>query len=451
MSQLTYFGTDGIRGRIGESPMRPDFLVQLGWAIGHVLNQGKRSRVLIGKDTRISGYLLESALEAGLAAAGVDVYLAGPMPTPAIAFLTQSMSFNAGIMLSASHNPFEDNGVKLFNQHGFKLDDALEAELERVVALPMHMVAPAELGKAYRIDDALPRYLDFCRQTLPSQVNMHGLRIVIDCANGSNYYLGPRLFTELGANVIAIANQPNGVNINADCGSTHPQVLQQRVLAEHADIGIAFDGDGDRLIMVSHTGELVEGDQLLYILARHAKQKGTLKGGVVGTVMSNLGLELAFKAENIPFKRSRVGDRHVLELLRQENWELGGENSGHLLNLAWSTTGDALIAAIQIVAIMVETDKKLAQLTQGLRKFPQHIVNVRRDCALDDVLNQSLAALVTHYEQQLGEHGRILLRPSGTEPLIRVMVEGEDLSKVTALTQTIADEVSSILEKHRHD
>ncbi len=451
MSQLTYFGTDGIRGRVGQSPMRPDFLVQLGWAIGQILNHGKRSRVLIGKDTRISGYLLESSLEAGLAAAGVDAYLVGPIPTPAIAFLTRSMAFDAGIMLSASHNPFEDNGVKLFNTHGFKLDDALEAALERAIHLPMSMVEPSQLGKAYRVDDALSRYLGFCQQTLSKPVSMHGLRIVIDCANGSNYYLGPRLFKELGADVITMADHPDGININANCGSTHPQGLQQRVIAEQAHLGIAFDGDGDRLIMVDHTGKLLDGDQLLYILALHAKQQGTLKGGVVGTLMTNLGLELALAKENIPFKRSKVGDRYVLEQLQAHDWELGGESSGHLLNLAWSTTGDALIAAIQVVAIMVETKKTLAALAEGMHKLPQHMINVRRECALNEAINQGLADLVTQYEQKLGSQGRILLRPSGTEPLIRVMAEGEDMTEIKAVTEALAKDVSSLLQKHAHE
>lgn len=447
LTQLHYFGTDGIRGRVGQAPMRPDFLLQLGWAIGQVLTGDGRQRVLIGKDTRISGYLLESSLEAGLSAAGVDAYLVGPMPTPAIAYLTKSMLFDAGIMLSASHNPFEDNGVKLFNRDGFKLDDTLEAELERIIQLPMQMVEPARLGKAYRIEDALARYLKFCRHTLPSDLSMHGLRLVVDCANGSNYYLAPKLLTEFGANIKAIGNKPDGININAGCGSTHPQLLQQQVSIEKADVGIAFDGDGDRLIMVDNLGNIVDGDQLLYILAKYAKQQGTLQGGVVGTLMSNLGLELALKKDGIPFKRSKVGDRYVLEQLQHENWQLGGESSGHILNLAWSTAGDALIAVIQILAIMVKTGHTLAELAGTLQKYPQHMINVKRVCALNNNINKALEDLVTQYEKQLGDKGRILLRPSGTEPLIRVMVEGEDQQKIIVIAEALANDVSLLLEK----
>lgn len=447
MTQLHYFGTDGIRGRVGQAPMRPDFLLQLGWAIGQVLTSNGRPRVLIGKDTRISGYLLESALEAGLSAAGVDAYLVGPMPTPAIAYLTKSMAFDAGIMLSASHNPFEDNGVKLFNRDGFKLDDTLEAELEHIIHLPMQMVEPARLGKAYRIEDALSRYLNFCRQTLPADLSMHGLTLVVDCANGSNYYLAPKLLTEFGANVKAIGDKPDGVNINAACGSTHPQLLQKHVCLQKADVGIAFDGDGDRLIMVDNQGTIIDGDQLLYILAKHTKQQGTLQGGVVGTLMSNLGLELALKKEGIPFKRSKVGDRYVLEQLKHENWLLGGESSGHILNLAWSTAGDALIAAIQILAILIETGKSLAELASSLHKYPQHMINVTRECALTSNINEALVGLVTQYEQQLGDKGRVLLRPSGTEPLIRVMVEGENPQKIIAIAEALANDVSLLLQK----
>lgn len=447
LSTLRYFGTDGIRARVGEPPMRPDFLVQLGWAIGQVLTNGHKRRVLIGKDTRISGYLLESALEAGLAAAGVDAYLLGPMPTPAIAYLTKAMNFDAGVMLSASHNPFEDNGVKLFNQQGFKLSDALEATLEQTITLPMQMVTPSELGKAYRVEDALVRYLDFCKQTLPQNTSFEGLTVVVDCANGANYYLGPRLLEGLGANVIAIANKPDGININANCGSTHPAHLQQAVLEHKADVGIAFDGDGDRLIMVDKEGQLHDGDTLLFILATSAQEQGTLQGGVVGTLMSNLGLELALAARHIPFMRSKVGDRYVLEKLLQQQWQLGGENSGHLLNLAWSTTGDALIAAIQILAVMQRKQMELRDLAKDLRLFPQCMVNVKRHCVIDETLQKKLDALIVNYQEQLGPQGRILLRPSGTEPLMRVMIEGENKEKIQAMTQALAKDVQSLLQQ----
>jgi phosphoglucosamine mutase len=433
-----YFGTDGIRGKAGISPMVPEFIVKLGWAIGTVLvNQGQ-GRIVMGKDTRITGYMFESALEAGFAAAGMDTYLLGPMPTPGIAYLTKSMEFDAGIVISASHNLYEDNGIKIFASNGMKLSDEIENQIEALLDTPLHMVAPEKVGRAYRLDDAVKRYIDFCKSTVPAKLTLEGLKIVMDCANGANYYIGPRVFSDLGAQVVTINNTPNGLNINEQCGSTAPTQLQQAVLHESADLGIAFDGDGDRLIMVDHRGELVDGDELLLILALSAQQQGLLKGGVVGTLMSNLGLELALQKANIPFMRSKVGDRYVLEILQEQQWQIGGEPSGHIIHLGHSTTGDAIVAALLVVAEIVRTQQPLHALKKHMQKCPQTMINVRVSHMADPLSKPAIQTAITEANAQLQHRGRVLLRASGTEPVIRVMVEGMDTNEVQHLAQQLA-------------
>lgn len=438
IGQRKYFGTDGIRGKAGVSPMVPEFMVKLGWAIGSVLARQGHGRIIMGKDTRITGYMFESALEAGFAAAGMDTYLLGPMPTPAIAYLTKSMEFDAGIVISASHNPYEDNGIKIFASNGMKLTDDIEHQIEALLDPPLVMVAPEKVGRAYRIDDAVKRYIDFCKSAVPAKLTLEGLKIVMDCANGANYYVGPRVFNDLGAQVVTINNTPNGLNINANCGSTAPTQLQQAVLHESADLGIAFDGDGDRLIMVDHRGELVDGDELLLILALSAQQQGLLQGGIVGTLMSNLGLELALQKANIPFARSKVGDRYVLEVLQQQQWQIGGEPSGHLIHLGHGTTGDAIIAALLIVAEIVRAEQPLHALKKHLQKCPQTMINVRVKQITDPMSNPTIQTAVTNINAQLQNRGRVLLRASGTEPVIRVMVEGTDANEVQHLAQQLA-------------
>ena len=447
-----YFGTDGIRGLVGQYPITPDFMMRLGFAAGRVLAskqsnlaKGARPTVLIGKDTRISGYMLEAALEAGLTAAGVDTLLTGPMPTPAIAYLTRALRAQAGIVISASHNPYFDNGIKFFSSAGAKLDDDIEHAIEAELDKPMQVMESALLGKARRIDDAAGRYIEFCKSTFPTHLDLRGLKIVLDCANGATYHVAPPVFHELGAEIIVIGNKPNGLNINDQVGSTHPQALQQAVVEHQADIGIAFDGDGDRVMMVDAAGQLLDGDQLLYIIALGLHDKGELKSGVAGTLMTNLALELAFQKQHIAFARAKVGDRYVLALLNEHNWRLGGENSGHILTLDKTSSGDAIIAALQVLHALKESGKTLAQ--SSLTLFPQVLINVAyQNSASKPVLNldnKAIQLAVKSAEETLKGKGRVLLRASGTEPKIRVMVEGEDAK----LVQQLAEEIAEVVRK----
>lgn len=435
-----YFGTDGIRGRVGEDKITPEFVLKLGWAAGKVLGGGS-NRVVIGKDTRISGYMFESALEAGLIAAGVDVLLTGPMPTPGIAYLTRTFHASAGIVISASHNPYYDNGIKFFSAQGSKLPDETEMAIEAMIDEPMQTVDSEQLGKAERIYDAQGRYIEFCKSSISPKIDFQGLKIVVDCAHGATYQIAPSVLAELGARVVAIGVNPDGININDAVGSTHPQQLQQRVLDEGADLGMALDGDGDRVFMVDHTGELVDGDQILYIIARSRKQQQRLKGHVVGTSMSNLGLELALQREGITLERTDVGDRFVMEHLVRNNWVIGGESSGHIICRNKTTTGDGTIAGLQVVAEMVRSGQTLRELCAGMQKCPQKMINIPLGSSDAGEIMQLAAVIdaVNAAEEELGAHGRVLLRPSGTEPLIRVMVEGVDAQLVETITQRVAD------------
>lgn len=442
-----YFGTDGIRGRVGEPPITPDFVMRLGYAAGRVLAtkgtnlpKGARPTVLIGKDPRISSYMLEAALEAGLTAAGVDALLTGPMPTPAVAYLTRALRLQAGVVISASHNPYYDNGIKFFSADGAKLPDDVEHAIEAELEKPMQVMESAKLGKAKRLDDAAGRYVEFCKSTFPNDMDLRGLKIVLDCAHGATYHVAPPVFHELGAEVIAIGNQPNGLNINLDVGSTHPQALQKAVVEHQADMGIAFDGDGDRVMMVDAEGRLLDGDQLLYIIALGLYAKGKLKGGVAGTLMTNLALEHALAKHQIPFARAKVGDRYVLELLNEKNWKLGGENSGHILTLDKHTSGDAIIAALQVLQALKQSGKTLQQIYTELVLYPQVLINVTTKEKLDLTLS-SIQEAVKKAEKELNGSGRVLLRASGTEPKIRVMVEGQDASLVQKLAEEIAEVV----------
>ena len=444
MSKRKYFGTDGIRGEVGSSNINPEFVLKLGWAVGRVLANGQRKKVLIGKDTRVSGYMLESALAAGLSAAGVDVRLLGPMPTPAIAYLTQTLRANAGVVISASHNLFEDNGIKFFSADGSKLPDHVELEIEAEIEKKLQTVPSAMLGKARRIDDAPGRYIEFCKSTIPSLTRLSGLKIVVDCAHGATYHIAPNVFSELGADVIAIGNDPDGFNINQGCGSTEPEALRQQVINSGADVGVGLDGDGDRLIMVDASGQLVNGDQLIYIIARDRQQKGLLKGGVVGTLMSNYGLEKAVANLGVPFVRTNVGDRYVLEALKERDWKIGGESSGHIVCLDKTTTGDGIIAALQILAIMVKQGKTLLDLCEGITLLPQTLINLKTENATALAHNQLILDAVNTLDKKLQGDGRVLLRPSGTEPLLRVMVEGKDHNQVKIQAQALTDEIKTI-------
>ncbi len=443
MSERKYFGTDGIRGKVGEAPITPDFVLRLGWAAGKVLARHGSKKIIIGKDTRISGYMLESALEAGLAAAGLSAAFTGPMPTPAIAYLTRTFRAEAGIVISASHNPFDDNGIKFFSTEGTKLPDDVETAIEQEMEKTITCVPSAELGRASRIVDAAGRYIEFCKGTFPSELNLNGLKIVVDCANGATYHIAPNVLRELGAEVITIAAQPDGMNINKECGATDLRLLQQRVLAEKAHVGIAYDGDGDRIMMVDHEGAKVDGDQILYIIAREKLRQGNLRGGVVGTLMSNIGLELALKQLGIPFARAKVGDRYVLEKLQEKGWQLGAENSGHVILLDKTTTGDGIVAGLQVLTAMVRNHMSLHDLCSGMKLLPQVLVNVRFSGDSDPLTADSVKAVTEAVEKELGSRGRVLLRKSGTEPLIRVMVEGEDHPQVTLLANRIADAVKA--------
>jgi len=439
-----YFGTDGIRGRVGEPPITAEFMLKLGWAIGRVLGTDGCDSVVIGKDTRISGYMFESALEAGLSAAGMEIKLLGPMPTPAIAYLTRTLHCCAGIVISASHNPYYDNGVKFFSAEGTKLPDEVELAIEAELDRPMETVDSARLGKAERVVDAGGRYIEFCKSTVPLRTNLRGLKLVVDCANGATYQVAPAVFDELGAEVIALGVSPDGLNINRDCGSTRPAALAEAVVAQGADVGIAFDGDGDRVIMVDHTGEVVDGDELLYIIARSRLASGDLRGGVVGTLMSNLGLEHALRALDVPLHRARVGDRYVMEMLQAEGCVIGGESSGHIICLDRTTTGDGIVSALQVLCEMVLSGRSLAELRSGMRKYPQHMINVAVSGRPSLDGSEPLAEAVAASEARLAERGRVLLRASGTEPVIRVMVEGEDASEVRREAETLAAVVAEL-------
>ncbi|WP_455220139.1 phosphoglucosamine mutase [Kaarinaea lacus] len=440
-----YFGTDGIRGRVGEGVITPEFIMKLGWAVGRVLgdSDGRRSKVLIGKDTRISGYMFESALEAGLSAAGIDILLLGPMPTPGIAYLTRTLHAQAGIVISASHNPFQDNGIKFFSSKGTKLSDEIELAIEAEIDKEFTCVDSSRLGKAERIEDAAGRYIEFCKSTVPLGVDLKGMRVVVDCAHGATYHIAPCVFDELGADVITIGTSPDGLNINDGFGSTQPEALMSAVVEQNADFGIALDGDGDRVLMVDHKGELVDGDELLYIIAKSRLVDSTLNGGVVGTVMSNLGLERALNDSGVAFKRAKVGDRYVMELLKKDGWLLGGEGSGHIICLDRTTTGDGIVSALQVLYAVRQMDKSLHEIKSDMKKFPQLLINVKVDGPVNLDESDTIKAAVRDVEQQMGKRGRVLLRPSGTEPLVRVMVEGEDAAEV----EQVASQLAQVVEK----
>jgi phosphoglucosamine mutase len=439
-----FFGTDGIRGKVGVDPITPDFILKLGWAAGRVLGRhaaGSKTRnlVIIGKDTRISGYMFESALEAGLVAAGLDVSLMGPMPTPAVAYLTRTFHAAAGIVISASHNPFDDNGIKFFSARGTKLPDEVEHEIEAEVGLPMRTLDSSGLGKVKRMEDAAGRYIEYCKSTFPIESNLDGLRIVIDCAHGATYHIAPAVFEELGAHVIEMGVEPDGFNINKDCGATAPGALAQAVVAHSADLGIALDGDGDRLICVDHSGEIVDGDEILFIIAAEQLRRTGACEGVVGTLMSNLGVEIALRELGIPFARANVGDRYVLELMEQKGWRLGGESSGHVICGDVTTTGDGIVSALKVLAAMTATGESLRSLRQRVSKFPQTMINVATATRVDFGSHEAIGAAVLEAERLLGNRGRVLLRASGTEPVIRVMVEGDDASLVDSQARILAD------------
>ncbi|MFH2135911.1 MAG: phosphoglucosamine mutase [Pseudomonadota bacterium] len=443
-----YFGTDGVRGKVGEHPITPQFVMHLGYAAGKVLakaehSPAERPAVLIGKDTRISGYMLESALEAGLIAAGIDVYLAGPVPTPAVAYLTRALRLQAGVVISASHNPFEDNGIKFFSGAGTKLPDDVEHAIEAALDEPMQTNASDALGKARRIDDAVGRYIEFCKSTFPNEMNLRGMKIVVDCAHGATYHIARHVFHELGAEVVAIGAEPNGLNINDGYGATKPQNLQKAVVEHKADVGIALDGDGDRLVMVDAAGKLYDGDQLLYVIARQHHAEGTMKGGVVGTLMTNLAFEHAMQHLGIPFMRAKVGDRYVMELLQKQGWQLGGENSGHIICLDKHSTGDGIVSALQVLHALRMKKQTLAEAAGDLHMYPQVLINVKMAKKEDLSAHPKVKHAVETAEVMLDGKGRVLLRPSGTEPLLRVMVEGEDGAKVQLCAEKIAEAVKA--------
>ena len=438
-----YFGTDGIRGRVGDAPVTPDFMLKLGWATGKVFaaTDGSRPTVVIGKDTRVSGYMLESALQAGLVAAGANVKLVGPLPTPGIALLTRSQKADAGIVISASHNPYYDNGIKFFNGQGSKLSDEQELQIEAMIDSPMETVDSDQLGKASRIADAAGRYIEYCKSTFPDELSLKGLKIVIDCAHGATYNIAPGVFSELGADVTLMGAEPDGYNINKGVGSTEPEALQQRVMEEGADLGVAFDGDGDRLQMVNRQGQLLTGDDVLYILAMHRLATGGSDSGVVGTLMTNMGLELALEQSGLRLARAKVGDRYVKELMVAEGWSLGGESSGHIICGNLSTTGDGVIAALQVLAAVVASGRSLSQLTSGFTPLPQVLVNVRIKKGFDIAAHQAINDACERVEQALIGRGRLLLRPSGTEPVIRVMVEGDETVAIDSLANEVAEAI----------
>ncbi|BFU59906.1 MULTISPECIES: phosphoglucosamine mutase [Rodentibacter] len=444
MADRKYFGTDGVRGKVGTYPITPDFALKLGWAAGKVLASQGSKIVLIGKDTRISGYMLESALEAGLAAAGLSAAFTGPMPTPAIAYLTRTFRAEAGIVISASHNPYYDNGIKFFSAQGTKLPDEIEEAIESMLEQPMDCVESAELGKASRINDAAGRYIEFCKSTFPAHLGLEGYKIVVDCANGATYHIAPNVLRELGAEVVEIGTNPNGLNINDKCGATDVRALQEKVLEVNADVGLAYDGDGDRIMMVDHLGNKVDGDQILFIIAREALRSGQLKGGVVGTLMSNMSLEVSLKMLGVPFVRANVGDRYVLEKMVEHGWTLGGENSGHIIISDKNTTGDGIIASLAVLAAMVQHKLSLNELAGAVQLFPQVLINVRFAGGENPLESDGVKAVAAEVEKRLVGKGRILLRKSGTEPLIRVMVECQDAE----LAQQYAEEIAEAVKKN---
>ena len=444
MANRKYFGTDGVRGKVGTYPITPDFALKLGWAAGKVLASQGSKMVLIGKDTRISGYMLESALEAGLAAAGLSAAFTGPMPTPAIAYLTRTFRAEAGIVISASHNPYYDNGIKFFSAKGTKLPDEIEEAIEAMLEQPMDCVESAELGKASRINDAAGRYIEFCKGTFPAHLGLEGYKIVVDCANGATYHIAPNVLRELGAEVIEIGTDPNGLNINEKCGATDVTALQAKVVETKADVGLAYDGDGDRIMMVDHLGNKVDGDQILFIIAREALRSGQLKGGVVGTLMSNMSLEIALKMLGVPFLRANVGDRYVLEKMVENDWTLGGENSGHIIIADKNTTGDGIVASLAVLAAMAQHKLSLNELASAVKLFPQVLINVRFAGGNNPLESDAVKSVAADVEKRLEGKGRILLRKSGTEPLIRVMVECQD----AALAQQCAEEIAEAVKSH---
>lgn len=441
-----YFGTDGIRGHVGQFPITPDFVLKLGWAAGKVLAEAGEGAVIIGKDPRISGYMFESALEAGLSAAGIDVVLTGPMPTPAIAYLTRTFRGQAGIVISASHNPFYDNGIKFFSNAGTKLSDEIELKIEALIDEPLTVVASEALGRVTRMNDAAGRYIEYCKASTYMPLDLRGMRIVIDAGNGATYKVGSAVFAELGADVVAMGVEPNGLNINDNAGSTSTKGLRARVIEEGADLGIAFDGDGDRVIMVDHKGAEVDGDQLLYLIAMDRLQRGVLHGGVVGTLMTNLGVEKAFEAAGIPFARADVGDRYVNEMMTEKEWVLGGESSGHIICRDVSTTGDGIVAALQIIKAMKANRQTLSDMVDHVSLYPQVMINVRVQNKRDTSTIPELVAAVAQSEKEMNGRGRVLLRPSGTEPFIRVMVEGEDAEMVQQQANTLAKIVEQVMQ-----
>ena len=448
VAKKRYFGTDGIRGKVGQTPITPDFMLKLGWAAGKVFTQGgNRSKILIGKDTRISGYMFEAALEAGLTAAGVDINLTGPMPTPAIAYLTRTLRAQAGIVISASHNSFEDNGIKFFSDNGTKLPDEVELAIEAELSMALTTVAPKFLGKASRIDDARGRYIEFCKSTVGSRLTLSGLKVVVDCANGATYDIAPAVLCELGADVVSIGTDPNGLNINDKIGSTSPAALKEKVLEVGADLGVALDGDGDRSIMVDHEGNVVDGDEMLFVIACERRRRNIEFGGVVGTKMSNLGMELALAKLEVPFARTAVGDRFVLREMQQRGWQLGGESSGHIICRDITTTGDGIVSALQALTAVALTDKPLMELRSAMQKFPQTMINVRLGQNPNVSASQSVRDAVSDVEAKLQGKGRVLLRPSGTEPVLRVMVEGEDADLVAQLARELAGVVAAEAEE----
>ena len=444
MANRKYFGTDGVRGKVGTYPITPDFALKLGWAAGKVLASQGSKMVLIGKDTRISGYMLESALEAGLAAAGLSAAFTGPMPTPAIAYLTRTFRAEAGIVISASHNPYYDNGIKFFSAKGTKLPDEIEEAIEAMLEQPMDCVESAELGKASRINDAAGRYIEFCKGTFPAHLGLEGYKIVVDCANGATYHIAPNVLRELGAEVIEIGTDPNGLNINEKCGATDVTALQAKVVEMKADVGLAYDGDGDRIMMVDHLGNKIDGDQILFIIAREALRSGQLKGGVVGTLMSNMSLEIALKMLGVPFLRANVGDRYVLEKMVENDWTLGGENSGHIIIADRNTTGDGIVASLAVLAAMAQHKLSLNELASAVKLFPQVLINVRFAGGENPLESDAVKSVAADVEKRLEGKGRILLRKSGTEPLIRVMVECQDAT----LAQQCAEEIAEAVESH---
>ena len=444
MANRKYFGTDGVRGKVGSYPITPDFALKLGWAAGKVLASQGSKMVLIGKDTRISGYMLESALEAGLAAAGLSAAFTGPMPTPAIAYLTRTFRAEAGIVISASHNPYYDNGIKFFSAKGTKLPDEIEEAIEAMLEQPMDCVESAELGKASRINDAAGRYIEFCKGTFPAHLGLEGYKIVVDCANGATYHIAPNVLRELGAEVIEIGTDPNGLNINEKCGATDVTALQAKVVEMKADVGLAYDGDGDRIMMVDHLGNKVDGDQILFIIAREALRSGQLKGGVVGTLMSNMSLEIALKMLGVPFLRANVGDRYVLEKMVENDWTLGGENSGHIIIADKNTTGDGIVASLAVLAAMAQHKLSLNELASAVKLFPQVLINVRFAGGDNPLESDAVKSVAADVKKRLEGKGRILLRKSGTEPLIRVMVECQDAE----LAQQCAEEIAEAVKSH---